>query len=359
VIRSPERTRVTVDSVDRSTASASTPVETEGTTRYDVSAPVSIPAHSSSLVTILSQRVRGEAILLFRPDRNAPGSDRHPFRAARIHSPEATTLIPGPVAIYAGGSFAGEGLVQALHEGEIATLPYAIDGSTIVTSELERGSEPARLVSIARGVLTVEDRSIRRTRYTIQTGAHVPARIFLEHRRTHGHTPRNLPPETEQTERSLLVPVPITPERESTIVVEEVTPVRRQVRVLAGNLRTPILLPYVEATGGLPDALVTQLRSVLERRRELGDLEARAAGLRQRIDDQSLRSAELRQNLLALGERMTDTRRALEQRLRDASGEVERLSRELAEVSAHATEARAALSAAIGELTLEEASAAE
>jgi outer membrane protein OmpA-like peptidoglycan-associated protein len=340
---------VTVESLGRSSVGRAMPVESEGTTRYDVGAAVSVPAHSSSLVTILSERVRGEAILLYRPDAAAPGSESHPFRAARIESPRTTTLIPGPVAIYAGGSFAGEGLVDALHEGEIAMLPYAIDGSTQVVTELERGSEPARLVSLARGVLTVEDRSIRRTRYTVRPGAHVPSRIFVDHERASGHSARNLPPGTEEGEASLLVPVPITASTESTIAIEEVTPVRRSVTMLS-DLATP-LAPYLEASG-LPTDVMQRLSGVLDQRRALGELEERVASLRERIEDASTRSAELRENLRALGTRASETRRTLEARLREASTQVESLSRELADAQAQAAEARAALSAALTDLTL-------
>lgn len=350
----PPPSRVTVDAMARGGAATATMTVSEGTTRYDVGAPVSIPAHSSSLVTILSERVRGEAILLFRPDPSAPGSDVHPFRAARMQSPRTTTLIPGPVAIYAGGNFAGQGLLDGLHEGETVTLPYAIDGSTAVTAELESGSEPARLLSIARGVLTLEDRSIRRTRYSIRPGAHAPARIFVRHARASGHTPRGLPPETEETETALLVPVPITPETASTLVIEEITPVRRQVRLLT-DLRTSIT-PYLE-TSGLPSELSAPLRLALERRTQLAELEERVVALRQQIADASQRTLELRENLGALGERPSDTRRLLESRLRDAANEIERLSRELSDAQAAAVEARAQLSEAIAALSLEETTA--
>ena len=343
---------VTVERVSSSVRTASTPIVVEGATQYDIASRVTIPAHSSSLVTILSERVRGESILLFRPDANAPGSDRHPFRAARITAPRGTTLIPGPIAIYAGGSFAGEGLVEALHEGEVATLPYAIDGATHVALANEAGTEPARLIAVARGVVTVEDRAIRRTIYEIHPGEHAPARIFVRHARTPGHTPRNLPEGTEETETALLVPVALTAGQATSLIIEETTPTRRQI-TLASDLRTPVA-PYLEVTGSLPETLSAGLRTALDRRLALGTLEESAQSLRQRVRDASQRSAELRANLEALGTRTSETRRTLEARLRDASTEVERLSRELSDVQGQIAEARAALSEAILELTLEE-----
>ena len=344
---------VTVERVSRSVVAASSPIVIEGATQYEIAARVTIPAHSASLVTILSERVRGESVLLFRPDANAPGSELHPFRAARIAAPRGATLIPGSIAIYAGGSFAGEGLVEALHEGEVATLPYAIDGATHVAHHNEFGAEPARLVAIARGVVTVEDRTIHRTTYEIHAGEHAPARMFVRHPRTQGYAPRNLPAGTEETETAVLVPVALTAGQATSLVIEETTPTRRQITI-ASDLQTPIG-PYVEATGTLPEGLNTSLRTALDRRLALGTLEERAQGLRQRVRDASQRSAELRANLEALGTRTSDTRRTLEERLREASTEVERLSRELGDVQGEVAEARAALSEAIFTLTLDEA----
>jgi len=50
--------------------------------------------------------------LLFRPDGGTPGSELHPYRAARVALPVELGLEPGPVAVFAEGSFAGEGLLQ-------------------------------------------------------------------------------------------------------------------------------------------------------------------------------------------------------------------------------------------------------
>lgn len=331
-------------------APTSLPIAIEGTTRYDVAAPVSIPARSSSLVTILSEPVRGESVLLFAPNPAAPGSEQHPFRAARIHTPSTTTLIPGPVAIFAGGSFVGQALVNALHEGETATLPYAIDGATRVIVTDESATEPSRLVSIARGVMTVEDRSIRRTRFEIRTGARAPGRIFIRHQRLAGHTPRGLPEGTEETETALLMPLSIESTARTELVIEETTPVRRSFTMMA-DLRAPVM-PYVEASGELPAELRARLRDVIALRARVGEAEERVVNARERVADETQRTAELRRNLEALGERPSDARRELEARLRDASAGVERLQQELSNRQGEAANARAQLSEAISRLTM-------
>jgi hypothetical protein len=208
------------------------------------------------------------------------------------------------------------------------------------------------LIAIARGVMTVEDRSIRRTRFEIHTGAQAPARIFLRHQRLAGHTPRRLPEGTEETDTALLMPLALEPATQSELVIEETTPIRRSFAMMT-DLRAPVM-PYVEASGELPAALRAQLRDVLALRTQVGVAEERVANMRERIADETQRTSEIRANLEALGTRQSPARRALEDRLRAASAAVEQLQQQLSDLQADAANARAQLSDAISRLTMRE-----
>ena len=71
-----------------------------GMVQYALPHRVSIPRGESTLVPIVNRYVEGATIYLYRPDRNAPGSDIHPFRAARVVNSGNVALPPGPVAIF-------------------------------------------------------------------------------------------------------------------------------------------------------------------------------------------------------------------------------------------------------------------
>lgn len=344
-----DRPTVSVGRLDASTEAQAEIAEAEGTTQYDVAARVSIPARSSSLVTILSERVRGEPVLLYRPDPSAPASARHPFRAARLVSPERTTLIPGPVAVYAGGTFVGEGLIEALHDGEIATIPYALDGSSTVSVERDAASEPVRIVSLLRGVLTLEDRRVTRTTYVIRPGAHAPRHIHVTHPRTAGTSPRGLPPESEVRDDTLLVPLAISPGRESRVVLEEVSPARRTV-TLTEDLRVALSV-YLEGSS-LPAELAEGIRAIVEARAGLLALGEDLEHLRERLSDAVTRTAELRADLRT--PISAELRRTLEQHLREAAASADQLSREIADRQSRAAALRVELGARASALTLEE-----
>jgi outer membrane protein OmpA-like peptidoglycan-associated protein len=323
--------------------------ESDGATEYRVGARVSIGAHSSSMVTVFSQEVSGQPVLLYRPDPGAPRSDQHPYRAARITTPEHATLIPGPVAVYAGDTFAGQGVVEHLHEGETALLPYALDETTDVQVNRHPEDEPVRILAAARGIVTLEDRRVQRTTYTLDAGPHAPRRIVIEHVRTRGTTPRNLPPGADVREDRIVLEIPIAQDTRSTLVIEETTPTRRQV-ALGADLSLPIT-PYLEASG-LSGELADRVRAIIERRAHLAEAQEQRQALREQLSDVATRAAELREDLRVV--RSPDLRRSLETRLREASDRTQQITEQLSAITTREAEARAELAELVRALRIEE-----
>jgi outer membrane protein OmpA-like peptidoglycan-associated protein len=348
------RAAVTVSSLRASAAENASAHEYLGATRFVVSAPVSVRAGSAALVTIASREVPGEDVYLFRPESVAPASREHPYRAARLRNRTGTTLLPGPVALFSGGTFAGEGLLERLHDDETTFIPYAIDPSTTVAVTTEDAREPARIVSVIRHTITLEDTSVHRTRYTITPGAQAPPRLFLRHGHLAGYTPRNLPPESEQGREADLVPVALTARRESAVTLEQTTPTRRELSLIDDI--TTDLAPYLQTA---TDPVRQQLRAALELRNGLARAEREADEIREALADVSARNAELRETLRTL-QAVTDAARVelrtrLTRQLQESMTRHESLSRDLATRTAHASALRTSLIDALRGLRIEAA----
>lgn len=348
------RAAVTVSSLGASAAENASAHEYLGATRFVVSAPVSVRAGSAALVTIASREVPGEDVYLFRPEAVAPASREHPYRAARLRNRTGTTLLPGPVALFSGGTFAGEGLLERLHDDETTFIPYAIDPSTTVTVTTEDAREPARIVSAIRNTVTLEDTSVHRTRYTITPGAQAPSRLFLRHGHLAGYTPRNLPAESEQGREADLVPVALTARRESVVTLEQTIPARRELSLIDDI--TTDLAPYLQTA---PDAVRQQLRAALELRNGLARAEREADEIREALADVSARNAELRETLRTL-QAVTDAARVelrarLTRQLQESMTRHESLSRDLTTRTANASALRTSLIDALRGLRIEAA----
>jgi outer membrane protein OmpA-like peptidoglycan-associated protein len=325
--------------------------EVAGGVRYALPGAVTIPAHASVQVSILNQKLGGEEIFLFRPEANLPGSERHPMRAIRIENESGLTLVPGPVAIFVGGTFSGEGQLAELQPRESASIPYALDSGTTIAKHTSESERPARILSVVDGVATVEDQQVHLTSYEVQSGARVPARIFLRHPRRPGTVAVGLPPRTELGSEAYLMPIPISASRTSTLRIEERAPRRRSIRLLDDEDASRLEL-YLGP--GISARDEQSLRAVIALRRQQHELAAKVRGLRERLGDLGQRSGELRRTLRAL-ERSRNAerlRRTLLVRLKTAASETEAAARELASRVSAESEARERLAEAIRKLRL-------
>lgn len=326
---------VTVANLSASAPPDASAREFAGATRFTVAEPVSIASGSAALVTIASREVPGDDVYLFRPEPAAPSSREHPYRAARLRNATGMTLLPGPVALFAGGTFAGEGLLQRLHDGETAFIPYAIDPSTRVRTEATERREPRRVVSVLRAEVVLEDTAVHATRYTVSPGAQAPSRIYLRHPHLPGHEPRALPPESESTPEADLVPIPLTARRESVVTVEQTRPARRSLSLL-DDVSTD-LAPYLAASS---EGMRQRLTAVVDRRNALARAEREAEEIRDQLADVAERNAELRETLRTLGAVTDAARVALRTRLtQQLTASMARHATLSAELSTRATNA--------------------
>lgn len=351
---SPRPRAVTVDAVHGSASALSLPSDATGGTSYTMRGQVTVPAGTSTLVPILNERVPGRDLLLYRPDGNTPDSETHPFRAARIENTSGVQLVGGTVALFARGTFVGEGVLGAVSVGENTLVPYAVDGSTTVLRHGDAERRPNRVVSIARGVMTVEDWDVQRTRYEIRAGSHAPDELIVQHRGRFGYDFVELPPGAEQSGTATLIPLPIRAGRDSELVVEERRPAQRRIRIVEDS--GVALEAYVHPQDMEPE-LLREITEVLAQRTALAQLDEQLREVREQSNVASQRLAELQGSLRSIersGAGAAELRRQLQTRLREATEQSEGLSARLAELTAHRAEARVRLSETVSGLHLEE-----
>lgn len=341
--------------LEKSVRNNTTTVEVAGATRHELGDRVTVPSGTSTLVSVLSRRVKGEDVFLFRPDPGAPGSDLHPLRAARVELPVGLGLEPGPVAVYAEGAFAGEGLMQRTAGGETSYLPYAVDGGTRVRVATSGDERPLRLMAIDRGVATVENAIIRKTVYSIEAGARPAGRVFIRHVPAAGYTMGDLPPGSERGDHAVLVPVPLAAGRKSTLVIEERQPVERRLTILDRDGATIGL--YLEGAN-LPPAMLARVKDIAAARGDLGKVETELGALRQQLADATARAGDLERSLTTVGKlpgaEAAELRKRLIASLAAATARADDLSRQLAAASARQIEARVKVQTALEGLTLDE-----
>lgn len=349
----PSNSMINTSNLAKTGAGSAVLRDVAGVIRYDITHPVTIPRLSSTLVTIINEYIPGEEIYLYRPDANMPGSDRYPMRAARLENKSEFSLQSGPVAIYGGGTFVGEGLLGKLNPGDTALIPYGIDSSTTVKVEPEETRKPLRLASVARGIMTVENSRILTTRYTINPGMQSPAKVVVRHPRGAGFSAEGLPPGTETTDDAYLIPLPIAPKKLSVLTIEERRPEREDLSIVSTDAGK--LAEYLTGAGLSADQ-EKRVRDMVEQRSLVGRLVVEIEGLQAQLGDIAQRSQELRESLRAIERtpRASAVQQKLLDRLAEATKQSEDLSTKLATKSADLAEARASLTEALRELRIQE-----
>lgn len=216
----------------------------------------------SGLVPFVDASTEGSLAVVFKPSPGGALSQEHPYRAVLFQSPADAALLTGPVTIYAGDRFVGDGVTGAIAAHAHAFVPYAIERSVRVEACTEDAEDEIRATALAGGVLTVELRSVHRERVvmTASTAIDVPAYAFVA--ALPGHEPRTLPEGAIATGQGWFLPVTLGEDGRGEVSLDLVRRTTTQVNLAAtpGHPYVSALLAWLPAS-----AETARLREIADR----------------------------------------------------------------------------------------------
>ncbi|MBI5442725.1 MAG: DUF4139 domain-containing protein [Deltaproteobacteria bacterium] len=305
---------------------------------YEAKTPVTVPSGQAAMVPIVSTRIQGRRVLLYR----ATFSPR-PVNAFALRNDGELTLDAGAVTFFEDGTSLGEGILgHTLAPGGQEVIPYAVNASVDVIPQTKSERHPRTRGRLADGVLTLERSESLVTSWRIVNRGKEAATLWLDH-------PKNPQYRLAKPEKPLKevgsdyrfeVAVPAGSES-LTFVVEERKPVFETVLLANADvtaLRLYASEPYLSAGTRKFLTEISELavrRSAL--RREEGELEQQSRRLGEEQErlrsnlSTALTNAPKEQELRA---RWLDSLAAAEQKLAelrrklDESGEKVRLLEE-------------------------------
>jgi hypothetical protein len=83
-----------------------------------------------------------------QPGGAGVGYENNPYRVIRFRNSTPFVLEPGPIAIYSGGSFVGEGISETVGSGTSATIPFAVESGIMVRRESKSTPEELELAVV-------------------------------------------------------------------------------------------------------------------------------------------------------------------------------------------------------------------
>lgn len=149
---------------------------------YTLDVPVTLARQRSAMLPILDAPVSGRRVSIYSPGDGRP----NPMRGAEIKNDSGLHLMPGPVSVFDGSSYAGD--AQIPHTGRNSTqlLAYAIDLDVQARTTAEFSRE-VRKIRIVDGLLEETIAQVNRTTYEFDNRDAARGRtILVEHPRMPG-----------------------------------------------------------------------------------------------------------------------------------------------------------------------------
>jgi hypothetical protein len=318
-----------------------------GLTRYDLDEKLTVPDGTSTMVAIINQKVAGEETFLFKPGGAGAGYEANPYRVIRFKNSTPFALESGPISIYSGGSFVGEGISEPVSANVSVTIPFAVESGLLVTSRAQYRGDEIRLVKIVRGVIEIEQFGRRTTTWEIKSQITRPDEItvYVRHPKAGGsYALQPRPPGVEDLPDAYLIPIKLAAKAlESKLDVVEQTPSRSTLSIW--DSRALVLFEGILAQGNLDPAIRTKLAPVVKLRQEVARIDTEIEGKTRTRHELDQRANETRQNLQAIAKdpAANDLRRKLTQRLDQFAKDGDKIGREIVELSTKRTEKKVAL----------------
>jgi hypothetical protein len=331
------------EALKRSTQATARARAVSGLSRYDLGERVTVPNGSSTMVGIINESVEAEETFLYRPGGAGVGYESNPYRVVRFKNSTPFVLEPGPISIYAGGSFVGEGLSEAVGTNTSATIPFAVEPNVLVTSKVARSGDQMRLLRIVRGVLEVESYSRTETTWTAKGQKSASGfKVLVRHPKAGwNYAITQPPPGTEELSDGYLVPVVIAAGKsEASVEVVEQTPSRTSLSIWDG--RAPGLLEQLMVGGDVTPQMRKTLQPIIELRLAIGRIDTEIDGLKRQQVELDQRAEETRRNLEAIKKdpAAATLRRKLNDRLAEFTHEADAIGRKVVELQSQRLETK-------------------
>jgi hypothetical protein len=116
--------------------------------QYELSAPVTIQRQRSAMLPIVTSAIDGRRVSIF----NRTDGSEHPMRGVQLTNSTSLQLLPGPVAVFDTGIYAGDAQIGHVSPGDKRLLAYAVDLDVASTLK-EQATNTVKKLRIVNGML--------------------------------------------------------------------------------------------------------------------------------------------------------------------------------------------------------------
>lgn len=293
--------------------------------QYTLKDPISISRQQSAMLPILSSGIEGRRVSIF--NRN-DGID-HPMRGVEITNSSGLQLIPGPIAVFDGSTYAGDAQIGFLALNDKRLLAYSVD-LAVSAAIRDENTSTMRAIRIVDGLVEQTYKQVQTVSYAFVNKDETRDRTLLVEVQKQSDWQLTAPAKPAQETANLYRFEVTLPEGESgTLVVTQEHTSLHHLAVVGFDM--PALLSYA-TDGRASAAVVDAVKKAAQLQSAVNATNAQIARLdqeRQAIDADQNR---IRQNMATISHDTDVYRRYLakfdeqETRLEAMRGEVAQLN---------------------------------
>ncbi len=313
--------------------------------QYVVTEPVHIPRQSSAMLPIVQTEVQGAALSIY----NESVHGRHPLNGVELDNTSDVFLMQGPVTVFEGGMYAGDARLPDTQIGEKRFMGYAVDLSTEVAVDWERGPQEIVRMRIVKGVLHSQ-RELRETAsYRIRSLRDRERLLLIEHPIKTGWDLIEPDGEPERTRDLYRFRIPLEANEAKTFPVNQR---RIQEETVALSTLRPDRIEFYVRQRVISPPLKQAMQELAARQTALADVERRRKDVEQSIQEIAKEQNRIRQNM-AVVQRPSDSFSMWERKLIEQEDVLGRLNAELRALRDEEAEMNRSINQWIAQRTIE------
>lgn len=312
---------------------------------YTVSAPVTIGRQRSAMIPIIGSEVQSKRVSIY----NRADGLKNPMRGAWLNNTSGLHLMPGPVAVYDEGTYAGDAQIPHTGRGATRLLAYALDLDCGARSEVTQEHSVVRL-SVRNGMILQRVVQKTLTSYWFENRDTKRERaVIVEHARTPGQELQEPSKPVETTDALYRFEVPVPADTSGELKVVEAQTMYESMGVTSMSLET--LLEYGK-TGKASPAVVEAVKKAAAMQGEINVTQGQLSELDQELKAIAADQSRVRENMSRI-DRNSDLYTRYMKKLEEQETRVEQVTAQAGKLRETLRRQQGALEQYLGALNVE------
>lgn len=199
--------------------------------RYDIAMPVSLKRQRSAMLPIVNQSVEATKLSIYDPAVHA----KHPLNGIRLKNTSDLHLMQGPITLFDGGVYAGDGKIAALPAGEERLVSYALDLDVEVAPTRKPAANKLVSVKLVDGMLHAKQHYLRTWQYKIKNSGDKAKSMLVEHPQREGWKLVDPDLASETTRDRYRFAVEVEPDQTRELTVDERREIKQTINLVDFN----------------------------------------------------------------------------------------------------------------------------